>query len=64
MIHYSWTALMPITTEGNWISLWFGQGARNTMRIPYGKVILLQSDMVHSGVMPKVEGGIENKTFG
>ncbi len=43
--HSSWTAHMPITNKGSWITLWFGTGAGYTMHIPYGMVLLLRSDV-------------------
>jgi hypothetical protein len=60
---YSWTAHMPITTEGSSITLWFGTGAGYTMHIPHGTVLLLQSDVIHGGGAPKVEEHMEKKTF-
>ena len=61
--NHSWTAHMPITEEGSWITLWFGTGEGYTMIIPFGKILLLRSDVVHGGGTPIVEDNTETKLF-
>ena len=62
-INLSWTAHMPVTSEGSWITLWFGTGQGYTMHIPFGKVLLLRSDVIHGGGTPTVEDNIENRSY-
>ncbi len=52
-IHYSWADHMPVTKEGNWITIWRGAGAGYTIQIPFGMVLLLHSNVAHGGGMPK-----------
>jgi hypothetical protein len=51
-IRLSWTAHMPISKEGSWITLWWGPGIGYTMHIPYGKILLLRSDVIHGEGIP------------
>lgn len=53
--NYSWTAHMPFIMEGSWISPQFGTGEWYTMKRPFGKVLLLHSDVVYGGGMPIIE---------
>jgi hypothetical protein len=61
--NYSWTAHMPITIEGSWITLWFGTGNGYTIKIPFGTVLLLRSDVIHGGGTPVVEQNTKSKKF-
>ncbi len=42
-------ANMPLTQEGNWITIWWGPGVGYTLQIPYGKILLLRSGIMHGG---------------
>lgn len=61
--YFSWTAHMPITDEGSWITLWFGPGEGHTMHIPYGEILLIRSDLVHGGGIPLTDRLAITKTF-
>jgi hypothetical protein len=61
--NYSWTAHMPITKEGSWITLWFGVGKGYTVKIPFGTILLLRSDVIHGGGTPIIERNTKRKWF-
>ncbi len=57
----SWTAHMPISKEGSWITLWWGPGIGYTMHIPYGKILLFHLDVIHGGGIPCVSQKSDKK---
>jgi hypothetical protein len=61
--NYSWTAHMPITEEGSWITLWFGTGQGYTVEIQMGEVLLLRSDVVHGGGIPIIQQNMRDMKF-
>jgi hypothetical protein len=54
---------MPITIEGSWITLWFGIGKGYTIKIPFGTVLLLRSEIIHGGGTPIIEQNAKCKKF-
>ena len=62
-VRLSWTAHMPISKEGSWITLWWGPGIGYTMHIPYGKILLLRSDVIHGGGIPCVSRKSDKQLF-
>jgi len=62
-IRLSWTAHLPITPEGSWITMWFGPGVGYTLHIPFGTVLLLRSDVIHGGGVPHVDVQTASKQF-
>ena len=54
---------MPISKEGSWITLWWGPGIGYTMHIPYGKILLLRSDVIHGGGIPCVSRKSDKQQF-
>jgi len=62
-IRLSWTAHLPITPEGIWITMWFGPGVSYTLHIPFGTVLLLRSDVIHGGGVPHVDVQTASKQF-
>ena len=51
----AWTAHMPITPDGMWITLYLSPGYGTPVHIGYGKLLLLRSDIVHGGGTPNLE---------
>jgi hypothetical protein len=62
-VRLSWTAHLPITPEGSWITLWWGPGVGYTVHIPYGKILLLRSDIIHGGGIPNVSRKSDKSQF-
>jgi len=62
-IRLSWTAHLPITPEGSWITMWFGPGVGYTLHIPFGPVLLLHSDVIHGGGVPHIDVQTASKQF-
>ncbi len=54
---------IPLTQEGSWLTIWWGPGEGYTLQIPFGKILLLRSDVIHGGGVPNVTRGTENKQF-
>ena len=52
---YAWTAHMPITTEGMWITVWFAPGLGNTFQVKFGDILYLRSDVVYALGTPMTE---------
>jgi hypothetical protein len=61
--HLSWTAHMPVTSDGSWMTIWFGAGIRYTLHIPYGQTLLLHSDVIHGGGVPNIDCLTVSKQF-
>ena len=51
-----WTAHIPLTDKGSWIIVWSGPGHGTSVQIPFGKCLLLRSDVVHAGGKPDGAG--------
>jgi hypothetical protein len=62
-VRLSWTAHMPLTEEGSWITIWWGPGVGYTLQIPFGKILLLRSDVIHGGGIPNVTRRTDKKQF-
>lgn len=58
----AWTANIPISQDGSYIILWNGPGYGSSIHIPFGKCLLLRSDVVHAGGRPDWTG-IASKIF-
>ncbi len=48
-------ANLLVMNEGSWITLWLGPGVGYTLHIPYGKIMLLHSDVIHGGRVPYID---------
>jgi hypothetical protein len=59
----SWTAHLPITPDGSWITMWFGPGVGYTLHIPFGTALLLRSDVIHGGGVPHIDIQTTSKQF-
>lgn len=59
---HAWTAHMPITPDGLWITLYLAPGYGTPVHVDYGKVLLLRSDVVHGGGTPNLDS-VSGKTF-
>ena len=51
----SWTAYMPITNEGMWITIWFGPGYGYALKVNLGETLFLRSDVVFAVTVPLTE---------
>jgi hypothetical protein len=62
-VRLSWTAHLPITPDGSWITMWFGPGVGYTLHIPFGTALLLRSDVIHGGGVPHIDIQTTSKQF-
>jgi len=47
------TGHLPLSTNGSYIYLWSGPGVGIPYHIPYGKMLVICGDVVHSGGLPR-----------
>jgi len=54
-LHLAWSAIIPMTSDGSWITFWYSQDVHHTFQIKYGETLLFRSDVVHCGGHPGVD---------
>ncbi len=54
-LHLAWSAIIPMTSDGSWITIWYSQDVHRTFQIKYGETLLFRSDVVHCGGRPGVD---------
>jgi len=54
-LHLAWSAIIPMTSDGSWITIWYSQDVHRTFQIKYGQTLLLRSDVMHCGSHPGVD---------
>jgi len=51
----AWSAIVPISKQGSWITIWYDLTSPRTIEIKYGQMIFFRSDVVHCGGRPRVD---------
>jgi hypothetical protein len=54
-LHLAWSAVIPMTSDGSWITIWYSQDVHCTFQIKYGETLLFCLDVVHCGGRPGVD---------
>jgi hypothetical protein len=51
----AWSAIIPMTSDGSWVTIWYSQDVHHTFQIKYGETLLFCLDVVHCGGCPGVD---------
>jgi hypothetical protein len=54
-LHLAWSAIIPMTSDGSWITIWYSQDVHCTFQIKYGETLLFHSDVMCCGGRPGVD---------
>ena len=54
-LYLAWSAIIPMTSDGSWITIWYSQDVHCTFQIKYGETLLFCLDVVHCGGRPGVD---------
>lgn len=49
---HAWICHIPISDNGMWINLWLTPGYAKSIKVEYGSILLIRSDVVFGGCMP------------
>jgi hypothetical protein len=58
----AWSAIIPISKQGSWLTIWYDFQTPRTVEIKHGQVVFFRSDVVHCGGRPKVDM-LQNQTY-
>lgn len=61
-LSYAWIGHVPISDDGTWINLWLTSGYAKTVKIEFGSILFLRSDVVFGGCTPLLDD-FDNKLY-